>query len=32
VDSTQEIIDSTGISSTQIGTVKANGTGSVQIV
>ena len=32
VDSTQTIIDSTGLSSTQIGTVKANGTGSVQIV
>ena len=32
VDSTQEIIDATGLSSTQIGTVKANGTGSVEIV
>tara|TARA_B100000965_G_scaffold80638_1_gene64291 strand:+ start:14367 stop:15404 length:1038 start_codon:yes stop_codon:yes gene_type:complete len=32
VDITQEIINSTGLSSTQIGTVKANGTGSVQIV
>ena len=32
VDSTQEIIDATGLSSIQIGTVKANGTGSVEIV
>lgn len=32
VESTQKIIDSTGLSSSKIGTVKANGTGSVQIV
>jgi len=32
VDSTQQIIDSTGLSSVQIGTIKANGTGSVRIV
>ncbi len=32
VDSTQTIIDSTGLSSSKIGTIKANGTGSVQIV
>ena len=30
VDSTQTIIDATGLSSIQIGTVKANGTGSVR--
>tara|TARA_Y100000768_G_scaffold101835_1_gene74423 strand:+ start:1520 stop:2557 length:1038 start_codon:yes stop_codon:yes gene_type:complete len=32
VDSTQGIINSMGLSSTQIGTIKANGTGSVQIL
>jgi phosphoribosylformylglycinamidine cyclo-ligase len=32
VDSTQQIIDLTGLSSVQIGTIKANGTGSVRIV
>lgn len=31
-ESTQKVIESTGLSSTQIGTIRASGTGSVQII